>query len=102
MPFERNSLLDMMICFGRLPDAWLSKWNERAEYCTDDGQLKMDEVPHRRGDLVLRVYGSRQRMVKEEYDWFWGIMSGIFKLDPKERMEAGEVLRCLPPHWSLN
>jgi hypothetical protein len=38
-------------------------------------------------------------MQDEEDAWFRRLMYEIFKLDPKERMVAKEVVCYLPPGW---
>jgi hypothetical protein len=38
-------------------------------------------------------------MANEEFAWFRRLMFGIFKLNPKDRMDAKKVLRYLPPMW---
>ena len=40
-------------------------------------------------------------MQDEEYAWFRRLMYEIFKLNPKERMVAKEVVRYLPPSWKV-
>ncbi|KAF8244425.1 kinase-like protein [Wilcoxina mikolae CBS 423.85] len=89
-----DSLLDLTFCFCKLPDPW---W---------DGQLKPEKVGQvmvtgndfeSRLNRVPRCQDGLLGMEDEEYAWFRRLMYEIFKLDPKERMVAKEVVRYLPP-----
>ena len=106
--FCRDTLLDLTICFGKLPDPWWGLWKDREECYDGDGQLKPDAVrPMGTGDFEPRLRKlprSKDRlegMQDEEYAWFRRLMYEIFKLNPKERMVAKEVVRYLPPSWKV-
>ena len=36
----RDTLLDLTICFGKLPDPWWGLWKDREEYYDEDGQVE--------------------------------------------------------------
>ena len=41
----RDTLLDLTICFGKLPDPWWGGlWKDREEYYDEDGQIKPEMV----------------------------------------------------------
>jgi len=48
---------------------------------------------------VRRSKDALKGMQDEEDAWFRRLMYEIFKLDPKERMVAKEVVCYLPPGW---
>ena len=105
----RDTLLDLTICFGKLPDPWWGLWKGREEYYHEDGQVKpemVDEIMNtgnfeHRLSKVPRSEDELKGLQDEEYAWFRRLMYGIFKLDPKERMVAKEVFRYLPPSWEV-
>ena len=105
--FCRDALLDLTICFGKLPDPWWGLWKDRGKYYDEDGQLKPDVV--RRlgtGDFEFRLtklprFKDSLEGIQDGYAWFRRLMYEIFKLDPKERMVAKEVVRNLPPSWKV-
>ena len=106
--WSRDTLVDFTICYGKLPDPWWGLWKGREEYYGEDGQLKPDIVKRMNtGNFESRlrqVYRSEdplEGLQEEEYAWFRRLMYGIFKLDPKERMTAEEVIRYLPPSWKV-
>ena len=105
----RDTLLDLTICFGKLPDPWWGLWKDREEYYDEDGQIKPEMVKEimntgnfeYRLSKVPRSEDEFEGLQDEEYAWFRRLMYGIFKLDPKERMVAKEVVRCLPSSWKV-
>ena len=50
---------------------------------------------------VPRYQDGLLGMWDEEYVWLRRLMYEIFKLDPKERMLAKEVVRYLLPSWVI-
>ena len=105
----RDTLLDIAICFGKLLDPWWGLWKGREEYYDEDGQVKPEMVRKivRTRDLENRLGGvarsedGLEGLQDEEYAWFRRLMYGDFKLDPKERVVAKEVVRYLPPSWTV-
>jgi len=54
-------------------------------------------VPVLRTDIESNIQYACLEMEYEGYAWFKRAMLGIFKLDPRERMPAAEVVGYLPP-----
>ena len=105
---HRDTLLDFTPCNGKLLDPWWSLWKGRKEYYDEDGQLWPEQVGQVmvkgnefEGHLsyVPRCQDGLLGMGDKEYAWFRRLMYEIFKLDPKERMVAKEVIRYLLPSW---
>ena len=65
------------------------------------GRLMHTESFEDRLAELPRFKDGVEGMQDEEYAWFRELMYGIFKLDPRERMVAKEVVRCLPPSWEV-
>ena len=105
----RDTLLDLTVCFGKLPDPWWGLWKGREKYYDEDGQVKPEMVGRvvRTGSFedrlaeLPRPKDGVEGMQDEEYAWFRELMYGIFKLDPRERMVAKEIVRYLPPSWKF-
>ena len=105
----RDTLLDLISCFGKLPDPWWGLWKGRGEYYDEYGQVKpemvrevfpAEDLEDRLGG-VARSEDELEGLQEEEYAQLRRLTHGIFKLDPKERMVAKEVVRYLPPSWKV-
>ena len=104
---RRDTLLDIISCFGRLQDPWWGLWKGRGEYYDEDGQVRPEMVREilPTEDLEDRLGVARSedglgKLQEEEYAQFRRLMYVIFKLGPKERMAAKEAVRYLPPSSS--
>ena len=84
----RDTLLDITICFGKLPDPSWGLWKGREEYCDGDGLVKPEMVREimRTGDLENRLGGvarsgdELEGLQDEEYAWFRSLCMGISSL----------------------
>jgi len=98
---DRDCLFDLTLCFGKLPDPLWKLWKDRGTYYDEDGVLKPEEavVLAAPRDMETKILNACRGMEQEEYAWFRRVMLEIFKLDPRERMPAVEVVRYVPPQW---
>ncbi|KAI5849148.1 kinase-like domain-containing protein [Tricharina praecox] len=106
----QDTLIDLTLCFAKLPEPWWSRWSDRARYFNEYGHLMHHmaadggAVP-KGSDLISRICYARMHregvhgMGGEEFEWFRHVMIGIFRLLPSERFDAKEVVRYLPPRW---
>lgn len=104
---HRNSLVDLTLCFGKLPDPWWSAWPGRGRFFNSSGCIKhsmVSAVPTclSISQRIATVRGHREAvhgMGGEEYRWFQHMLHAIFHLLPAERASIHAAMRYLPPRW---
>ncbi|KAF9008402.1 kinase-like domain-containing protein [Cyathus striatus] len=104
-PFNSNRGIDkevverMVLCLGKLPDKWWKKWEERTEYFDDNSiHLTVDERGWQR---TLQSVDSMGGFDEEDLKAFRSLLYKIFRYEPKDRIDAEEVVQLLPHGWRM-
>jgi serine/threonine protein kinase len=96
-----ETFVDFKLAFGKISEDWWAKWKHRSQYYSEDGVLlPTHDGPSRFSQLEAKIAYIRACFdTDEEYACFHRWMMDIFKLDPKERLTASQVVMNLPPRW---
>lgn len=98
----------MTLAYGRLPERYWVKWEQRGGYFKDNGTLGDDQV----GDFITEDQDLESLVMKDlvsnggplefddqEMDGILNLMKNMMRLEASERIDANEVMRLLPDSW---
>ncbi|KAG6850118.1 hypothetical protein H0H93_001039 [Arthromyces matolae] len=99
-------LVDMVRTFGKFPDRWWSKWEQRDTYFEDDGTFKPNS-PDQSGDArhvelkerladIIRNNEERQKEIDGDLQALELVLGKMLRYEPKERITIEEVVSLLP------
>ena len=98
-------LVDMVRTFGKLPDRWWNQWENRAKYFAEDGtrlagdQRDWTKQVDLKTLLLEKTSGAICKFEPEEMVAFEGIIHGMVRYEPGERISAQEVEQQLQRLW---
>ncbi|KAF9007086.1 hypothetical protein BDQ17DRAFT_259898 [Cyathus striatus] len=92
---ENEVIRGIVVRIGKLPDRWWTRWNDRAEFFNENGEL----LGRCWVSTNLGIKPNSGDYNEEEVCIFNGLLERMLRYDAKEKVSAHEVARTLADLW---